>query len=58
MDNGTLSYVIDGKHVIDASDPEQMKKLDDITGIPEDPTGRAFESVESNVSFETGCTNA
>ena len=53
-----MSYVIDGKHVIDASDPKQMKKLDDITGIPEDPTGRAFESVESNVSFETGCTNA
>jgi predicted membrane-bound spermidine synthase len=43
-----LSYVIDGKHVIDASDPKQMKKLDEIIGIPEDPTGRTLNSVENN----------
>lgn len=43
-----LSYVIDGKHVIDASDPNQMKKVDEITGIPEDPTGRTLNSVENN----------
>jgi spermidine synthase len=43
-----LSYVIDGKHVIDASDPKQMKKLDEIIRIPEDPTGRTLNSVENN----------
>lgn len=43
-----LDYVIDGKHVIDTQDPKQLKKLDEIVGIPEDPTGRRFYSVEEN----------
>jgi len=43
-----LTYCIDGKHVIDANDPKQLKKLDQIVNIPEDPTGRVFESVENN----------
>jgi hypothetical protein len=38
-----LSYVIDGRRVIDVSYPKQMEKqmekLEEITGIPEDPTG-------------------
>jgi spermidine synthase len=43
-----LNYVINRKHVIDASDPKQMQKLDEIIGIPEDPTGRTLSSVENN----------
>jgi spermidine synthase len=43
-----LSYVIDGKPVIDVNDPKQLEKVDKITAIPEDPTGRTLISVESN----------
>jgi len=43
-----LNYVIDGKPVIDANDPKQMKKLDEIIRIPEDPTGRTLNSVEND----------
>jgi spermidine synthase len=43
-----LSYVIDGKHVVDASDPEQRRKLDEIVGLPEDPTGRTSISWEND----------
>jgi spermidine synthase len=43
-----LNYVIDGKRVIDASDPTQLNKLDEIVEIPEDPTGRKPNSVENN----------
>ena len=43
-----LSYVIDGKHVIDASDPTQMTRLEEIVGIPDDPTGRTLVSFEND----------
>lgn len=43
-----LNYVIDGKPVVDASDPEQMKKLDQIVNLPEDSPLRQWFSVESN----------
>jgi spermidine synthase len=43
-----LSYVIDGKHVVDGSDPKQLKKLEEIVSIREDPTGHAFFSIEDN----------
>jgi len=43
-----LSYVIDGKPVIDINDPKQLEKVEKITAIPEDPTGRTLISVESN----------
>ncbi len=43
-----LNYVIDGKRVIDPSDPTQLKKLEEIVDIPEDPTGRKLNSVENN----------
>jgi spermidine synthase len=43
-----LSYVIDGKHVIDSNDPKQMAKLDEIVNINEDPTGRQPFSIESD----------
>jgi hypothetical protein len=43
-----LNYVIDGKSAIDANDPTQMKKLDEIIRIPEDPTGRTLNSVEND----------
>jgi spermidine synthase len=43
-----LSYMIDGKHVVDASDPKQLQELDEIVGIPEDPTGRRLNSIETN----------
>jgi hypothetical protein len=52
-----LNYVIDGKHVIDASDQQQMKKLDEIVGIPEDPTGRTLNSVENNNQLRSRLQN-
>jgi len=42
-----LSYVIDGKHVIDPDDPKQMAKLDEVVSINEDPTGRLAYSMEN-----------
>jgi spermidine synthase len=52
-----LNYVIDGKHVINANDPLQMKKLDEIVGIPEDPTGRTLNSVENNRQLRSRLQN-
>ena len=52
-----LNYVIDGKHVIDANDPKQLKKLDEIVGIPEDSTGRNFNSVENNNQLRSRLQN-
>jgi len=52
-----LNYVIDGKHVIDANDPKQMKKLDEIIGIPEDATGRTLNSVENNNQLRSRLQN-
>ena len=43
-----LGYVIDGKHVFDANDPNHMARLDDIVNIKEDPTGRQPFSIESD----------
>jgi hypothetical protein len=43
-----LSYVIDGKHVIDSNDPKQMARLDEILNIREDPTGRQSFSIEND----------
>ena len=43
-----LSYVIDGKHVIDASDPQQMARLNEVVSINEDPTGREPFSIEND----------
>ncbi len=43
-----LSYVIDGKHVIDSNDPRQMAKLDEVVNINEDPTGRQSFSIEND----------
>ena len=52
-----LSYVIDGKPVIDVKDPKQMEKLEEIIGIPEDPTGRILISVESNNELRSRLQN-
>src|SRR5437764_1948859 len=43
-----LRYVVDGKPVIDATDRIELKELDEIVNIPEDPTGRVSPSVENN----------
>jgi predicted membrane-bound spermidine synthase len=43
-----LSYVIDGKRVVDTNDPEQLKKLDELVNLPENPPERGFNSVETN----------
>jgi predicted membrane-bound spermidine synthase len=43
-----LNYVIDGEHVIDESDPGQLKRLDEIVSIPQDVTGRRMISVEDD----------
>jgi spermidine synthase len=52
-----LSYVIDGKHVIDAGDPNQMKALEEIVGIPDDPTGRTMLSFETNDQLRSRLQN-
>jgi hypothetical protein len=43
-----LSYVIDGKHVIDANDPEQKARLTEVVNIKEDPAGRQPFSIEND----------
>jgi len=43
-----LSYVIDGKHVIDSNDPKQMERLDEVVNIKEDPTGQQPFSIEND----------
>jgi spermidine synthase len=43
-----LSYVIDGKHVIDSNDPKQMARLDEVVNIKEDATGRQPFSIEND----------
>jgi spermidine synthase len=52
-----LSYIIDGRHVVDASDPKQVKRLDEIVGIPEDPTGRRLNSFETNDQLRSRLRN-
>ncbi|MBZ5681650.1 MAG: fused MFS/spermidine synthase [Acidobacteriia bacterium] len=52
-----LNYVIDGKHMIDASDPKQLQNLDEIVAIPEDPTGRMSNSVENNHQLRSRLQN-
>jgi spermidine synthase len=43
-----LSYVIDGKHVIDSNDPKQMARLDEVVNIEEDRTGQQPFSIETD----------
>jgi len=43
-----LSYTIDGRHVVDGNDGEQLRRLDEIVDLPEDATGRVANSVEGN----------
>ena len=43
-----LHYVIDGRPVVDGSDPEQAEKLEKIIDIPEDSPSRQWFSVETN----------
>jgi spermidine synthase len=43
-----LTYVIDGKHVIDSNDPKQMARLDEIVNVKEDPTGQQPFSIEND----------
>jgi len=52
-----LQYLIDGKPVIDANDPKQLKKMDAIVGIPEDSTGRTLGSVEDNNQLRSRLQN-
>jgi predicted membrane-bound spermidine synthase len=43
-----LGYIIDGKHIVDRDDAQQMMKLKQIVNIPEDSSGRQWFSVENN----------
>ena len=43
-----LSYAIDGKHVVDPSDPAQEARLEEVVNIKEDPTGRQAFSIETD----------
>ena len=43
-----LHYAIDGKPVIEQADPQQMLRLEEIVGIPNDPNGRRLISVEDD----------
>jgi spermidine synthase len=52
-----LNYVIDGKHVVDASDPRQLKKLNQIVNIPMDTTGHTFHSIENNDQLRSRLQN-
>jgi spermidine synthase len=43
-----LGYVIDGKHVIDPNDPEQIARLNEVVNINEDPMGQHPFSIETD----------
>jgi predicted membrane-bound spermidine synthase len=43
-----LACVLDGKPLIDQTDPEQLKTLDRVLNIPDDPTGKQGVSIEQN----------
>jgi hypothetical protein len=43
-----LGYTIDGKPVVAASSPEQMKKLDEIVNIADGPPVGEWHSIEAN----------
>ena len=45
-----LSYVIDGNRVIDPSDPEQMRKLDEIVNISAGPPGGGRNRLKATAS--------
>jgi spermidine synthase len=51
-----LSYVIDGKHVVDSRDPAQMTRLDEIVNIAEDATGRQSFSIETDAHLRQRLT--
>ena len=52
-----LHYVIDGRPVIDGSDPEQAEKLEKIIDIPEDSPSREWFSVETNSQLRARLKN-
>jgi len=43
-----LDYIIDGQHVINSNDPQQLARLDEVVNIKEDPTGQQPFSIENN----------
>jgi len=43
-----LQYAIDGKPVIDQANSQQMHRLEEVVGIPDDPSGRQLLSVEDD----------
>jgi spermidine synthase len=43
-----LNYTIDGKRVVDANSPTQMKKLDEIVNVTDGPAIGEWESIEGN----------
>jgi len=43
-----LNSVLDGKPLINQSDPDQLRALQRILNIPDDPTGKQIVSIEQN----------
>ena len=43
-----LTYAIDGKPIIDPNDSDQIRALDHLVNIPDDPTGKQLFSIEDN----------
>src|SRR5262249_26338564 len=48
-----LSYVIDGKHIIDGNDPQQVKRLDQIINVIESAPSGDWNSIETNDQMRT-----
>ena len=43
-----LTYCVDGKPLVDSRDPREMKAIERLVSIPEDPTGQQWFSIEQN----------
>jgi len=52
-----LTYVIDGKPLVDSHDPMQLRALDQLVNIPDDPTGQQGFSIEDNTQLRRRLQN-
>jgi spermidine synthase len=52
-----LNYVIDGKHVVDAGDPGQVEKLDEVVNLPDKAPANGFRFIETNSELRRRMVN-
>jgi spermidine synthase len=52
-----LTYVIDGKPLLDSHDTKQLMSLDHVVNIPDDPTGQLSFSIEDNTQLRRRLQN-